>query len=49
MNTFYLGVIIILLTGLIGIYILSFRKHVYQILRKENIDCSKNVERFSAP
>ena len=47
MNNFYLGVIIISISGFFVIYNIVFRPNVYQILKKENIDCGKNIERFS--
>jgi hypothetical protein len=40
---FYIISIFILL-GLCSIYVVAFRKEVFEIMKKENIECSKNVD-----
>jgi hypothetical protein len=44
MNTFYLIVLISIIEGFFIVYILAFQKLVFEIMNKENIDCTRNVD-----
>jgi hypothetical protein len=47
MNTFCYGIFFVALSGIFVVYILAFRKQVFQIMKREHIDCNKNVESIS--
>ena len=43
MNSYYM-IIVLLFEGVSIIFVLAFRKHVFEIMNREHADCSKSVD-----